>query len=75
MQMSRNKYRDSESRFWGWLWFSKKARQSEAYVALSGVTRPKRERAQARDLHTEYSVTAELCYSLQTVDYLVQLSR
>jgi hypothetical protein len=31
--------------------------RGEAYVALSGVTRPKRERAQARDPHTEYSVT------------------
>jgi hypothetical protein len=35
--------------------------RGEAYVALSGVTRPKRERAQARDPHTEYSVT--VCYT------------
>jgi hypothetical protein len=29
----------------------------EAYVAYSGVTRLNRARAQARDPHTEYSVT------------------
>jgi hypothetical protein len=33
--------------------------RGEAYVALSGVTRLNRERTQARDPHTEYSVTTD----------------
>jgi hypothetical protein len=57
MLLSRNKYGDSESRFWSCsdsLW---RLVGDEAYVAYSGVTWLNRARAQARDPHTEYSVT------------------
>jgi hypothetical protein len=39
----------------------------EAYVAYSGVTRLNRARAQARDPHTEYSVTILKLYLLYTL--------
>jgi hypothetical protein len=57
MLLSRNKYRDSESRFQSCSNSLKRLVRDKAYVAHSRVTSLNQARAQARDPHTEYSVT------------------